>query len=132
MYQSSEGSANKEPWRDLSTIAEVELWITQYDQGLQQSVGKHGSSGHGVCFELAAGGNVYLHTTSDGDVVLDLEPEAAWIAPVITAATGVIPGKTQLWVLPGDVLVQLIFGLNPLIAYSRAVLEHRFRTRQTL
>jgi len=129
MSRNSDLGVVDEPWSDLATIAEVELWIAQYDQTLQQHIGKSPSAGHGVCLQLAAGGAIYLHTTGDGDIIVDLEPDAAWVAPVITAATRAPAPPGQLWVLPGDVLTQLIFGLNPLIVSSRLVLDHRFRAR---
>lgn len=127
MSQNSEPAAIDQPWSDLATIAEVELWIAQYDQTLQQHVGKAPAAGQGVCFQLAAGGVIYLHTNGDGDIILDLEPDAAWVIPVIIAATRVLAPPSRLWVLPGDVLIPLIFGLNPLIASARVVRNHPFR-----
>lgn len=114
-------------WKDLATIADAELWIAAHDQELQQHVTKSYSSGHGICLTLAAGGLIYLHTTGDGDVVLDVTDDAAWTAPVITAATGAPAPVSQIWVLSGDKLTQLILGLNSLVSSSRIVLNHRFR-----
>ncbi len=118
------------PWKDLATIADVDLWIAEHDQELQRYVTKSYSTGHGICFTLAAGGDIFLHTTGDGDVVLDVTPDAAWAAPVISAATGLPAPRTEIWVLPGDVLTQLILGLNSLIASSRIVVGHNFRARR--
>ena len=70
-------------WKDLATIADVELWIAEHDQELQRYVTKSYSTGHGICFTLAAGGDIFLHTTGDGDVVLDVTADAAWATPVI-------------------------------------------------
>ena len=116
------------PWQELPTIADVELWIVEHDQELQRYVNPNLSSGHGICLTLAAGGEIFLHTNGEGDIVLDVTPEADWVAPLITAATRVPPPGRQIWLLPGDVLVQLMLGLNSLIASSRIVLRHNFRT----
>ena len=120
----------EKPWHDLASIADVELWVIEHDQALQQNITKAYSTGHGSCFTLAAGGEIYLHTTGDGDIVLDVTPEATWAAPVITAATRVPQPASQIWVLPGDVLTQLILGLNSLIASSRIVLHHNFKAKR--
>jgi hypothetical protein len=59
--------------------------------------------------------------------VLDLTPEAEWIAPLIMAAARIDeapPGR--LWVLPDDKLVQLMMGLSGLIASSILVVGHDF------
>lgn len=114
-------------WKDLPTIADVEQWTGTLDHALQQQVTKSHSTGHGICFTLAAGGEIYLHTSGDGDVVLDVTPEAQWAAPVIAAATRSMPPRARLWVLPGDSLTQLILGLNSLIESSRLVVSHNFR-----
>jgi hypothetical protein len=118
------------PWKDLATIADVELWIAEHDQELQRYVTKSYSTGHGICFTLGAGGDIYLHTTGDGEVVLDVTDDASWAGPVISAATGVVASHTQMWVLPGDVLTQLVLGLNSLIVSSRIVVGHNFRARR--
>lgn len=132
MSQNSETTEFEQHWSALTSIADAELWIAQYDQALQQAIGQAPSIGHGVCFTLTAGGALYLHTTSYGDLVLDLEPDADWVAPVIAAATHTQAPSTQLWILPGDSLTQLILGLNPLIASTRLVRQHRFRGRGAL
>ncbi len=116
------------PWQDLPTISDVELWVLEHDQELQRYVDRNRSAGHGICLTLEAGGEMYLHTNGDGDIVLDLGADAAWVAPVIAAATHVPTPAGLVWLLPGDVLVQLILGLNMLVASSRIVLNHRFRT----
>lgn len=119
------------PWKDLSTIADVEQWIVEYDQDLQRHLSdRQPSGGHGICFTLVDASEIYLHTNGDGDVVLDVSADAAWAAPVITAATGAVAPTTQIWLLPGDALTQLILGLNSLIATSRIVLSHQFRARK--
>ena len=118
------------PWHDLATVADVELWVAEHDQELQRYVTRSYSSTHGICFTLAAGGEIYLQTTGDGDVVLDVTADAQWATPVISAATGAAAPTTQIWVLPGDVLTQLVLGLNSLIAASRLVLDHRFTVKR--
>jgi hypothetical protein len=40
--------------------------------------------------------------------------------------TGVAP-RGQIWLVPGQVLMQLILGLNSLIATSRLVVQHEYR-----
>lgn len=114
-------------WQDLPTIADVELWVAEHDHELQRYVDRNRATGQGICLTLAAGGDIFLHTNGDGDIVLDVTSDAAWAAPVLTAATGVAIPSGDIWLLPGDVLVQLILGLNTLIASSRIVLNHRFR-----
>lgn len=117
-------------WESLPTIVEVDLWIAGHDHELQQRIANTAyPAGQGICFTLVAGGEIYMHTTGDGDILLDVTPDAAWAAPVITAATRVQVPLAQIWVLPGDTLTQLILGLNSLIACSRIVLAHRFKGR---
>lgn len=118
------------PWLTLQSIAEVEQWIAGFDQELQAYLADAGVAhpvGPGICFTLAAGGALYLHTNNDGDVLLDVTPEAEWVGPLITAATRVAAPRGQVWLLPGDTLVQLVLGLNSLIAASRLVASHRYR-----
>ena len=97
------------------------------DRELQQLIGQKHTQGHGICLSLLHGGEIYLHTNSDGDVVLDVTAEAGWIAPVISATTRVAPPRGQIWILPQHVLLPLILGLNSLVASSRLVLGHAFR-----
>ena len=118
------------PWIVWKTTYEVETWIDHYNRDLQQSIKKSNATGYGICFCLEQGGEIFMHTTSEGDVVLDVAADAAWISPVITAATGVATPGTQIWVLPGDVLTQLVLGLSSLIASSRAVIGHQFHTKK--
>lgn len=118
------------PWEGLPTLVEVDLWVSGHDFELQQRIANTAyPAGQGICFTLAAGGEIYLHTTGEGNILLDVTSDAAWAAPVITAATRVPAPVSQIWVLPGDTLTQLILGLNSLIASSRIVLSHRFKGR---
>ncbi len=115
------------PWSGLETPQDVELWIEEHNRSMMEHIGPQ-ETGAGVCFTLAEGGNVYLQTSADA-LLLDLEPEAAWIAPLIVAATGADTPRGQLWVLPEDRLVQLILGLSSLVASTTLVAGHNFTGR---
>jgi len=120
------------PWSGLETPADVELWIEEHNQALQQHIGKN-ETGYGVCFTLAEGGEIYLQTTQDGHLVLDVTDEAAWVAPLIMAAARVAEAPVgSLWVLPDDKLVQLMIGLSGLIASSILVVGHNFGLRRRM
>src|SRR3954471_7855996 len=74
------------PWIHLKNTHDVEAWINNYDWDLRRHVaqGSTGSAaGVGICFRLAHGGEIILHTTPDGDVLLDVLPDTAWAHPVI-------------------------------------------------
>lgn len=114
-------------WVSLETPQDVEGWMDLHDRELQKLLEGQTGHGQGACFTLTHGGEVYLHTNGDGDVLLDVTPEADWIAPVIGAATGSTPPRGQIWCLPQYVLIELILGLNSLIASSRLVLRHEYR-----
>jgi hypothetical protein len=111
----------------LETPQDVELWIEEHNQALRELIGPQ-ESGYGVCFSLAVGGNIYMQTTGDA-VILDVEPEAAWVAPLIEAATGAGQPRGQVWVLPEDRLVQLIVGLSSLVESTLLVSGHPFGAR---
>lgn len=115
------------PWIDLKTTYDVEAWIDSFNRVLQRHLEKKTSRGYGICFCLAEGGEIFMHTTSDGDVLLDVTPEAAWVAPVITAATQIPMPCSQLWTLPGHALTPLVLGLSSLIGSARIVLQHDFK-----
>ena len=70
-----------------------------------------------------------MHTTEDA-ILLDVTPEAEWVVPVITAATGIDAPHSQIWVLPNDRLTQLVLGLNSLIASSRIDISHSYKTKK--
>jgi hypothetical protein len=118
------------PWVSLETIQDVEAWMDLNNRELQQLIGNKPTVGHGICFSLLHGGEIYLHTNSDGDLLLDVTPEADWAAPVISATTQVVPPRGQIWILPQQVLLQMILGLNMLVASSRLVIRHDFRIRK--
>jgi len=115
------------PWIDLQTPQDVEAWIDEHNRSMMEHIGPQ-ETGAGVCFTLAAGGNVYLQTTADA-VILDVEPDAAWIAPLIMAATQAELPRGQVWVLPDDKLIQLIVGLSSLVASTTLVAGHNFSGR---
>lgn len=119
------------PWQALETAADVELWIEEHNLALQQHVAP-GETGYGVCFTLDAGGEIYMQTSADGAVILDLTPDAEWIAPLITAAAQVAQPDGSVWVLPDDKLIQLMIGLSSLIASSILVVGHNFGLRRRL
>lgn len=118
------------PWIVLNTTYDVEAWIDTFNRDLQRFVKSSNAAGFGICFALAEGGEIYLHTNSEGDVVLDVEPEAEWVAPLLAAATRTEAPAGQIWHLPGHTLTQLILGLSTLIASSRIVGNHDFRVRK--
>jgi hypothetical protein len=115
------------PWTAIETIQDVELWIEEHNLSLQEHIGPQ-ETGYGVCFTLTEGGNIYMQTTGDA-VILDVEPDAQWVAPLISAATRTEAPGTQLWVLPDDKLTQLIVGLSSLISHTTLVSGHRFGRR---
>jgi len=116
------------PWSGLETAADVELWIEEHNRSMQDNIGKN-ESGYGVCFTLAEGGDIFLQTTQDGYLILDVTPDAEWIAPLIMAVARVEPPKASVWVLPDDKLIQLMMGLSSLIATSILVVGHHFGVR---
>ena len=127
------GSAEKPrfrpvPWTALETPADAELWIAEHDLALQEHIGKN-ETGYGVCFTLAAGGDIYMQTSDDA-VVLDITPDAEWVAPLISAVAQAEPPKGSMWVLPSDKLVQLILGLSTLVASTTLVAGHNFGRRR--
>lgn len=111
----------------LLTPLEAEAWIDLFNHDLQQCIRNTNASGYGVCFTLAEGGDIYLHTTSEGYVLLDVTPDAQWAAPVIAAAANVAQPDTQIWHFPDDKLVQFVFGLSSLVASSTMILQHDFK-----
>jgi hypothetical protein len=115
------------PWTALETPQDVDLWIDEHNRSLLEHIGPQ-ETGYGVCFTLAEGGHVYMQTSGDA-VILDVDADAQWIAPLITAATGVGAPQGQVWVLPDDKLVQLIIGMSILIATTTLVSGHNFTGR---
>lgn len=118
------------PWNALHTTFDIEAWIDHLNRDLQRLLGNTPAPGAGVCFILGEGGEIFLHTTSEGNVLLDVTPEAQWVSPLLCAATGMPVPSTSLWVLSDQVLTQLILGLSPLIAASRLVTRHEFSLKK--
>ena len=112
------------PWTPLETPQDVELWIDDHNRAMQELI-KPQETGVGVRFRLAVGGDVYMQTAGDA-VILDVEPDAAWVAPLIMAATGAEQPNGSLWILPDDKLVQLLLGLSTLVESSLIVTGHNF------
>jgi hypothetical protein len=121
---------SERPWIVLTTSYDVEAWIDSYNRDLQRAIEKTNATGYGICFRLAEGGEIFMHTDSEGDVLLDVTPEAEWVAPLITAATRVEAPRSQIWALPGHTLTQLVLGLSMLIASTRIVLSHDFKMKK--
>lgn len=118
------------PWIVLADTYDVEAWIANYNRSLQAAIVDPKLQGYGICFHLDEGGEIYLHTDGEGNIVLDVTPDAAWVGPLLTAVTGHSAPAGQIWQLPGELLTQLIFGLNSLIGASRLVLSHDFRIKK--
>ncbi len=112
-------------WDHLETPYDVELWIEEHNRSLQEHI-RPSESGYGICFCLAEGGDIFMQTSADGAVILDLTAEAEWVAPLISAAAQVAPSPSATWVLPDDKLIQLVLGLSSLIATSTLVVGHQF------
>lgn len=117
------------PWEHLETPYDVEVWIEEHNRSMQDNIAAH-ETGVGICFTLAEGGDIYMQTSADGAVVLDVTPDAAWIAPLISAATGCDTPDSSLWILPDDKLIQLIVGLSSLVASTLLVVGHDFGLRR--
>jgi hypothetical protein len=115
------------PWTALETPQDVEAWIDEHNRSMMEHIGPQ-ETGVGVCFTLAEGGNIFLQTSADA-VILDVEPDAQWVAPLIMAATQSPQPASQLWILPDDKLIQLIVGLSSLIASTTLVSGHNFGAR---
>ena len=112
------------PWSPLETPQDVELWIEEHNRTMQELV-RPQETGVGVRFQLAVGGDIYMQTLDDA-VILDVEPDASWVAPLIMAATGAEQPSGQFWILPDDKLVQLLLGLSTLVETSLIVTGHNF------
>jgi hypothetical protein len=114
-------------WTALETPQDVELWIDEHNRSLQQHIGPQ-ETGYGVCFTLAAGGNVYMQTSGDA-IMLDVDADAQWVSPLIMAATRTPEPAGHYWVLPEDKMIQLIIGLSCLVASTTLVSGHKFGSR---
>lgn len=125
------GEAIERPWIVLKDTYDIETWIDHQSRHLQHRLaGGRIDTGYGIGFRLAAGGEIYMHTSPEGMVLLDVTEEAGWIAPLIAAATGAQMPAGRIWTLSVESLTQLLFGLNGLIATTRIVTDHDFRIRK--
>lgn len=128
------GEPPERPWIVLNTTYDVEAWMDNYNRDLRRAVEQanagRNASGYGICFRLAHGGEIYMHTDAEGNVLLDVTPQAEWVAPLIAAATGGEAPPSQIWALPGHTLTQLMLGLSSLIASTRIVLCHDFKMKK--
>jgi hypothetical protein len=115
------------PWIPLETPQDVELWIDEHNQAMQELISPK-ETGVGICFSLSVGGNIYMQTAADA-VILDVEPDAEWVSPLILAATGAEAPKGRVWILSNDKLVQLILGLSTLVGHTILVSGHNFGAR---
>lgn len=120
---------SERPWMNLNNTHDVEAWIDHYNRDLKRCIRDSKAKGYGVCFCLEQGGEIFMHTSED-NILLDVTPEAEWVAPVITAATGIEAPHGRIWVLPDDRLTQLVLGLSSLIASTRIVVSHSYKTRK--
>jgi hypothetical protein len=124
------------PWIVLKSTYDIEAWIEQTNRRLQRLLGEQPqrmggqSLGQGICFCLTHGGELYTHSSNEGELWLDLSEDAAWVKPVVAAVAGgdVPPGS--IWRLPTEALVELLYGLNSLIETTRIVLQHDFRIKK--
>lgn len=128
MNQAAAPRFRPRPWVELLTPQDVEAWIEEHNACMQEMIGPR-ETGAGIRFDLAPGGSLTMQTQEDA-VVVDLDCDAEWIAPLIVAATNVEPPKGRLWVLPADRLVQLILGLSTLVASTILVTGHHFGGRR--
>jgi hypothetical protein len=118
------------PWMHLLTPEEAGAWIDNFNRDLQEHVTQAGAAGYGVCFSLAEGGDIFLHTTQEGYVLLDVTPDAQWAAPVIAAAAHIAAPDTQIWHFPDDRLIQFVLGLSSLVASTTMVLQHDYHWKK--
>lgn len=128
MNQAAAPRFRPRPWVELLTPQDVEAWIEEHNACMQEMIGPR-ETGAGIRFDLAPGGSLTMQTQEDA-VVVDLDCDAEWIAPLIVAATNVEPPRGRLWVLPADRLVQLILGLSTLVASTILVTGHHFGGRR--
>ncbi|KAB8044680.1 hypothetical protein GCM43_04305 [Janthinobacterium aquaticum] len=113
----------------MATPYDVEVWIDEHNRSMQDNISAS-EAGVGICFTLAEGGEIYMQTSADGAVILDVTADAAWVAPLISAATGCETPASSLWILPDDKLIQLIFGMSSLVASTLLVVGHDFGLRR--
>lgn len=121
---------HQQPWEILDGIDDVQVWIAHVNAEIHYYLTEanliQAPNGQGICFELALGGQLFCHTTSDGWLLVDMSDDALWAEPIIEACNGVKKYRGRIWVLPEAALITLILGLNNLIASTTIVLQHDF------
>jgi len=127
------GDAQQRPWLWLDGVDDAEVWIAnsnlELNFYLEQDRGAGLPSGQGICFELELGGQIFIHTTSEGMILLDVTEAADWTTPILSACTNSHPARGRIWVLPENTLIQLILGLNSLIKSYAIVMQHDYGMR---
>lgn len=118
------------PWIKWETTYEIEAWIDTYNRDMRRIIKDPRATGYGICFILEEGGELYLHTTQEGVVLIDVPPDAEWISPLLSAVTQEAPPSSQIWTMPVEKLTQLLLGLSSLIKSTRMVLRHEFRFKK--
>jgi hypothetical protein len=113
------------PWTSLDSVEAVELWIDEHNRAMQELIRPEEQAGAGIRFSLVHGGDLLMQTRGDA-ILLDLEPDAAWITPLLEAITGQEAPRGQMWAVPEDRLIQLILGLDSLVQSTTLVVGHRF------
>jgi hypothetical protein len=139
-FPDAESEQRPHPWIVLKTTYDVEAWIDQASRRLQRLIADgnadgnpnshYRNDGQGICFGLEHGGEVYTHTTQEGELLLDVTEDAAWVRPVIAAVAGTDAPPGAIWRLPGECLTELLCGLSGLISTTRLVLQHDFRIKK--
>lgn len=119
------------PWIKWESTYEIEAWIDTYNRDMQKIIKDPRASGYGICFMLEEGGEIYLHTTPEGIVLIDVTPDAEWVSPLLAAVTQEEASASRIWTLPVEKLTQLILGLSSLIKSTRMVRNHEFRFKKT-
>lgn len=123
-------SAQQRPWTRLDGVDDAEVWIANTNLELNFFLENDRSAGvaegQGVCLHLELGGEIFVHTTGEGMTVLDVTDAAEWVEPVVQACGATRRGNGRLWVMPENSLIQLLMGLNELIASYSVVMQHRF------
>jgi len=80
-------AAHLRPWTLLNGVDDAEVWVAnsnlELNYFLEQDRNAGMPVGQGICFNLSLGGDVYLHTTSEGMILLDVTEEADWVRPIL-------------------------------------------------
>lgn len=135
-FPDAESEQRAHPWIVLQTTYDVEAWIDQANRRLQRLMSDSAGNqrlrgeGAGICFGLEHGGEIFTHTSQEGELLLDVTEDAAWVRPVIVAVTGQDAPPGTVWRLPGECLTELLCSMSNLISTTRLVMQHDFRIRK--